>query len=102
MPVGVNRIHIDFHIKTQTEPIDFDLEIFDGMSWEDANKIFVVDNEAKLNVLVKTAKDSYLSDGAEGNFEDITMYKWNELYVATSLINPNNTITHDLFFYPYV
>ena len=102
LPVGVNRVHIEFHIKTQTEPIDFDLEVFDGLSWEDANKIIVVDNEAKLNVLLSGVKDLFKLQKVGGNFEDITMYKWNELYQSYSIIFPNNKITHDLFFYPYV
>ena len=97
LPVGVNRIHIDFHIKTKTEPIDFDLEVFGGISYEDASKIIVVDYGAKLNILVNSIKDL-----AGGNFEDITMYKWNELYQSYFIIFPTNKITHDLFFYPYV
>ena len=102
LPVGVNRVHIEFHIKTQTEPIDFDLEVFDGISYEDASKIIVVDNEAKLNVLLSGVKDLFKLQNAEGNFEDITMYKWNGLYQSYSIIFPTNKITHDLFFYPYV
>ena len=102
LPVGVNRIHIEFHIKTQTEPIDFDLEVFDGISIEDASKIIGVDYEAKINVLLSGVKDVYKYTGAEGNFEDITMYKWNSLYQSYSISFPTNKITHDLFFYPYV
>lgn len=102
LPVGVNRVHIDFHIKTQTEPIDFDLEVFDGLSCEDANKIIAVDIEAKLNVLFSSVKDLFTLQNAESNFEDITMYKWNWLYQQTINFVPNNKITHDLFFYPYV
>ena len=101
LPVGVNRVHIDFHIKTQTEPIDFDLEVFDGLSWEDAIKITSSNDQAKVNVLIDDAKDSYISDGGVGKFEDITMYRWNELYKIEVFV-PDNTITHDLFFYPYV
>ena len=101
LPVGVNRIHIDFHIKTQTEPIDFDLEVFDGLSWEDAIKITSSNDQAKVNILIDDAKDVYISDGGVGKFEDITMYRWNELY-KSEVIAPNNAITHDLFFYPYV
>lgn len=101
LPVGVNRVHIDFHIKTQTEPIDFDLEIFEGVSWKDAQAIIASNEQAKVNVLIDDAKDAYISDGGGGKFEDITMYKWNELYKVDSIV-PDNTITHDLFFYPYV
>ena len=101
LPVGVNRVHIDFHIKTQTEPIDFDLEVFDGMSWADASKILMVDNKSKLNILLDTAKDAYIF-AKDGNFEDITMYDWNDLYQQIKDFAPNNEITHDLFFYPYV
>ena len=101
LPVGVNRVHIEFHIKTQTEPIDFDLEVFDGLSWEDTIKIISSNDQAKVNVLIDDAKDSYISDGGVGKFEDITMYKWNELY-KIEVIAPDNKITHDLFFYPYV
>lgn len=101
LPVGVNRVHIDFHIKTQTEPIDFDLEVFDGLSWADAKKILAIDNKTKLSILLSSAKDAYYFDN-EGNFEDITMYEWNDLYQQTKNFAPNNKITHDLFFYPYV
>lgn len=101
LPVGVNRVHIDFHIKTQTEPIDFDLEVFDGMSLKDARKILAVDNQAKLNVLLSGVKD--LNDMNEGSkFEDLTMYQWSDLYQQTKSFAPDNKITHDLFFYPYV
>ena len=100
LPVGVNRVHIDFHIKTKTEPIDFDLEVFDGISWEDAIKIMAENDEAKINVLLSSVKDIHKSNG--GNFEDITMYEWSELYQVTKYYVPDNTITHDLFFYPYV
>ena len=101
LPVGVNRVHIEFHIKTQTEPIDFDLEVFDGLSWEDATKIISSNDQAKVNVLIDDAKDAYISDGGVGKFEDITMYRYNELY-KIEVTAPDNTITHDLFFYPYV
>lgn len=101
LPVGINRVHIDFHIKTQTEPIDFDLEVFDGLSWKDAQAILASNEQAKINVLIDDAKDAYFSDGGGGKFEDITMYKWNELY-NTEIVAPDNKITHDLFFYPYV
>lgn len=101
LPVGVNRVHIEFHIKTQTEPIDFDLETFDGISMEDAVKIIKVDFNAKLNVSLSNVKDIYKLQGYGGNFEEITMYEWNYLYqsVYTEL---HHYITHDLFFYPYV
>ena len=101
LPVGVNRVHIDFHIKTQTEPIDFDLEVFDGISSEDALTILASNNEAKINALLSSVKDLYKL-GGEGNFEDITMYQWSEVYQKTKNFAPNNEITHDLFFYPYV
>lgn len=101
LPVGVNRVHIEFHIKTQTEPIDFDLETFDGISMEDAVKIIKVDFNAKLNVSLSNVKDIYKLQGYEGNFEEITMYEWNYLYqsIYTEL---HHYIIHDLFFYPYV
>ena len=102
LPVGVNRVHIDFHIKTQTEPIDFDLEVFDGLSLEDASKIMAANNQVKLNALIRSVKDMYKFSNEEGNFEDITMYKWSYLYQQTENFVPNNKITHDLFFYPYV
>ena len=101
LPVGINRVHIDFHIKTKTEPIDFDLEVIDGLSWTDAQVILASNDQAKINVLIDDAKDSYISNGGVGKFEDITMYRWNELY-KIEVIAPNNAITHDLFFYPYV
>lgn len=102
LPVGVNRVHIDFHIKTQTEPIDFDLEIFDGISMEDAVKINEVDINAKLNVSLPNVKYIYKLQSYEGNFEEITMYQWSNLYQQTKTLAPNDKITHDLFFYPYV
>ena len=102
LPVGINRVHIEFHIKTKTEPIDFDLEIADGLSWKDAGKILAVDNQSKVNILISNAKDAYAFNGNEGNFEDITMHNWNDLYQRTKYFAPNNKFTHDLFFYPYV
>ena len=102
LPVGVNRVHIDFHIKTKTEPIDFDLEVFDGISWEDAIKIMAENDEAKINVLLSSVKDMYKANSTGGKFEDITMYEWNDLYQVTKYYALNNKITHDLFFYPYV
>ena len=101
LPVGVNRVHIDFHIKTKTEPIDFDLEIADGMSWKDAQTILASNAQAKLNVLLSTVKDVYKYTGAEGNFEDITMQEWSALYQQIISLNPNNKFTHDLFFVLY-
>ena len=102
LPVGVNRVHIEFHIKTQTEPIDFDLEVIDGLLWNDAQVILASNDQAKINVLLGTVKDVYKFTGAEGNFEEITMYQWNDLYLKTKIFAPDNAITHDLFFYPYV
>ena len=102
LPVGINRVHIEFHIKTKTEPIDFDLEVADGLSWKDVQVILESNNLAKINVLLSGVKDVYKFTGAEGNFEDITMYQWSELYQKTKDFAPNNKITHDLFFYPYV
>lgn len=96
LPVGINRVHIDFHIKTQTEPIDFDLEVLDGMSF-----VKGMDMNNK-NIFLNNIKDLYYVQGMEGNFEDITMCEWNQLYLTTFLLNPTNEITHDLFFYPYV
>ena len=96
LPVGVNRIHIDFHIKTQTEPIDFDLEVIDGIP-------FVKGMDTKNKTIsLNNVKEIFLFQGAEGNFEDITMYNWNNLYSILALYNPIDPITHDLFFFPYV
>lgn len=102
LPVGVNRVHIEFHIKTQTEPIDFDFEVIDGISMEDAQRILASNAQAKLNVLLSGAKDVYKFQSNEGNFDDITMYQWSELYQQIKSFAPNDEITHDLFFYPYV
>lgn len=96
LPVGVNRVHIDFHIKTQTEPIDFDLEVIDGTPFV---KGMDLNNK---NIFLNNIKDLYYVQGMEGNFEDITMYQWNNLYQTTIVLVPTNKITHDLFFYPYV
>ena len=96
LPVGINRIHIDFHIKTQTEPIDFDLEVIDGTPFV---KGMDLNNK---NIFLNNIKDLYYVQGMEGNFEDITMYQWNNLYQTTIVLVPTNKITHDLFFYPYV
>ena len=99
LPVGVNRIHIEFHIKTRTEPIDFDLEIADGMSWKDAQIILASNEQAKINVLLSGVKDVYKYTGAEGNFGDITMHEWSALYQQIISLKPNNKFTHDLYFY---
>ena len=101
LPVGVNRIHIDFNIKTKTEPIDFDLEIIDGFSWKDAQIILASNEQAKINVLLSSVKDVYKFNGAEGNFDEITMYKWSALYQQIISLNPNNKFTHDLYFVLY-
>lgn len=98
LPVGVNRVHIDFHIKTQTEPIDFNLEVIDGN--------FEVYNDVPKNKNLKysNVKEIFAYNGAEGKFEDITMFKWNTLYGVASIeiSDIESPITHDLFFYPYV
>ena len=96
LPVGVNRVHIDFHIKTKTEPIDFDLELIDGMPF-----VKGMDINNKI-IFLNNIKDLYYIQNEEENFEDITMYNWNQTYLTTILLNPTNAITHDLFFYPYV
>lgn len=96
LPVGINRVHIDFHIKTQTEPIDFDLEVIDGTPYV---KGMDLNNK---NIFINNIKDLYYIQGDEGNIEDITMSQWNQLYLTTINLNPSNAITHDLFFYPYV
>ncbi len=101
LPVGVNRVHIDFHIKTKTEPIDFDLEVIDGLLWKDAQTIIASNEQAKINVLLSSVKDVYKFNGAEGNFEDITMHEWNELYQQIISLAPSNKFTHDLYFYLY-
>ena len=98
LPVGINRVHIDFHIKTKTEPIDFDLEIIDG------NFAVYAEMPSNKNLKYTNAKEIFAYSGAEGNFEDITMYEWNSLYevAGTSVLDLEDAITHDLFFYPYV
>lgn len=101
LPVGINRIHIDFHIKTRTEPIDFDLEVIDGLSLKDAQTILASDEQAKINILLSGVKDVYNFTGAEGNFENITMFEWSALYQQIISLNPNNKFTHDLYFYIY-
>ena len=101
LPVGVNRIHIDFHIKTKTEPIDFDLEVIDGFSWKDAQIILASNEQAKINVLLSSVKDVYKFTGAEGDFEEITMHEWNGLYQQIITLKPSNKFTHDLYFILY-
>lgn len=101
LPVGVNRIHIDFNIKTKTEPIDFDLEVIDGFSWKDAQIILASNEQAKINVLLGTVKDVYKFNGAEGDFEDITMHEWSALYQQIITLKPSNKFTHDLYFILY-
>ena len=98
LPVGVNRIHIDFHIKTQTEPIDFDLEVLDG------NFAVYAEIPNNKNLKYTNVKEIFAEKGAEGKFEDITMYEWNTLYgvASTEAYDLGSPITHDLFFYPYV
>ena len=97
LPVGVNRVHIDFHIKTKTEPIDFDLEVLDGN--------FAVYQELPNNKNLKytNVKELFAYSGAEGNFEDITMFEWNALYytVSDSCLDFQIPNTHDLFFVLY-
>ena len=104
LPVGVNRVHIDFHIKTQTEPIDFDLEVIDGLSLKDAQTILASNAQAKISILLSSVKDVCKFTGAEDNFENITMYNWNSFYgiANTTAHDIEEPITHDLFFYPYV
>ena len=98
LPVGINRVHIEFHIKTRTEPIDFDLEVIDG------NFAVYAEIPNNKNLKYSNAKEIFAYSGAEGNFEDITMYEWNSLYemAGTSVFDIKSPITHDLFFYPYV
>lgn len=101
LPVGVNRVHIDFHIKTQTEPIDFDLEVLDG------NFAVCEQLPSNKNLKYTNAKEIFAFSGLEGKFEDITMYQWNELYKTVISMKAmagdiEEPITHDLFFYPYV
>ena len=99
LPVGINRVHIDFHIKTKTEPIDFDLEVIDGMPFVKGMSLEGLKDKI---ILFDSIKDVYDFSGREGNLEDITMYEWNNLYQQTENFMPDNKFTHDLFFYPYV
>ena len=100
LPVGVNRVHIDFHIKTKTEPIDFDLEVIDGMPVN--TLVSTTSGKYYRNILLSSINDIYKFTGMDGNLEDITMYDWQGLYHFTIAYIPTNKITHDLFFYPYV
>ena len=71
------------------------------MSWKDAQAILASNTQAKINVLLSTAKDVYKYTGAEGNFEDITMHEWSALYQQIISLKPNNKFTHDLYFVLY-
>ena len=98
LPVGVNRVHIDFHIKTKTEPIDFDLEVFDG------NFAVFEGLPSNKNLKYSNVKEIFAYNGMVGKFEDITILEWEALYhvASDSCFDLQDTITHDLFFYPYV
>ena len=98
LPVGVNRVHIDFHIKTKTEPADFDLEVLDG------NFAVYEELPSNKNLKYSNVKEIFAYNGAVGKFEDITMFEWDALYhvASDSCFNLQDPITHDLFFYPYV
>ena len=98
LPVGINRVHIDFHIKTRTEPIDFDLEVLDGNF-----AVYEVLPNNK-NLKYSNAKEIFAYNGAVGKFEDITLFEWDNLYhvASDSCFELQDAITHDLFFYPYV
>lgn len=95
LPVGVNRIRVIFHIKTQTEPIEFDLEIKDG-------KFYANPEEKNVDFFIKNIKELYQYNGVERPFEEITPFDWQQLYAFSGTYFPDNKITHDLFFYPYV
>lgn len=99
LPVGINRIHIDFHIKTKTEPIDFDLEVIDGNF-----AVYKEELPSNKNLKYFNVKEIFAYNGAGGNFEDITMFEWDALYhvASDSIFELQDAITHDLFFYPYV
>ena len=99
LPVGINRVHIEFHIKTQTEPIDFDLEVIDGNF-----AVYKEELPSNKNLKYSNVKEIFAYNGAEGNFEDITMFEWDALYhvASDSILDLQDAITHDLFFYPYV
>ena len=99
LPVGVNRVHIEFHIKTQTEPIDFDLEVIDGNF-----AVYKEELPSNKNLKYSNVKEIFVYNGAVGNFEDITMFEWDALYhvASDSILDLQDAIIHDLFFYPYV
>ena len=46
-------------------------------------------------------KDVYKFTGAEGDFGEITMHEWSELYQQIISLKPNNKFTHDLLFIIY-
>lgn len=98
LPVGVNRVHIEFHVKTQTEPIDFDLEILDG------NFAVYEELPSNKNLKYSNVKEIFAYNGVVGKFEDITIFEWEALYhvASDSCFDLQDTITHDLFFFPYV
>lgn len=96
LPVGVNRIRVIFHIKTQTEPIEFDLEVKDG------NLIVNPEEFKNANILIKSTKELYQFNSAERPFEEATIFELQQLYVNSEVYFSYNNITHDLFFYPYV
>ena len=98
LPVGVNRVHIEFHVKTQTEPIDFDLEVLDG------NFAVYAEIPNNKNLKYSNVKEIFAYNGAEGKFEDIPIFEWDALYhvASDSCLGLQVAITHDLFFYPYV
>ena len=99
LPVGINRVHIDFHIKTKTEPIDFDLEVIDGNF-----AVYKEELPSNKNLKYSNVKEIFAYNDAGGNFEDITMFEWDALYhvASDSIFELQDAITHDLFFYPYV
>lgn len=98
LPVGINRVHIEFHIKTQTEPIDFNLEVLDG------NFAIYEQLPSNKNIKYTNVKEIFAYNGAVGNFEDIMMNEWDALYhvASDSCFDLQDAIIHDLFFYPYV
>lgn len=100
LPVGINRVHIEFHIKTRTEPIDFNLEVIDGLSVYTLAS--TTSGKYDKNILLNSVKDIYIFTRTEGNFEDITMYYWQNLYSVANSYLIDYKFTHDLFFYPYV
>ena len=99
LPVGINRVHIEFHIKTKTEPIDFDLEVIDGNF-----AVYKGELPSNKNLKFSNVKEIFAFNGVGGNFEDITMFEWDALYhvASNNIFDLQGAITHDLFFYPYV